>query len=90
MFPVLRYSVTNKPMTQNITQEHLILLAYGELNAQERKLAESAMAANPDLRSFYQSVLQSKQLLNTIEEEPHPTTLAIISEHSHDSHTEAV
>ncbi len=90
MFPVLRYSDTIKPMTQNITQEHLILLAYGELNAEERKLAESAMAANPDLRSFYQSVLQSKQLLNTIQEEPNPTTLAIISEHSHDSHTEAV
>ncbi|MFN4915619.1 MAG: hypothetical protein ACK5FT_09900 [Sphingomonadales bacterium] len=77
-------------MTQNITQEQLILLAYGELNAEERKMAEEAMNANPDLRNFYQSVLQSKQLLNTIKEEPHPTSVAIISEHSHDSHTEAV
>jgi hypothetical protein len=86
----LRYSSINKPMTQNITQEQLILLAYGELNAEERKMAEEAMNANPDLRNFYQSVLQSKQLLNTIKEEPHPTSVAIISEHSHDSHTEAV
>ncbi|MFN5219080.1 MAG: hypothetical protein ACK5CL_09955 [Sphingomonadales bacterium] len=77
-------------MTQNITEETLILLAYGELNAEQRKAAESAMAFNPDLRTFYQSVLQSKQLLNTIEENPHPTSVAIISEHSHDSHTEAV
>jgi hypothetical protein len=77
-------------MTQNITQEQLILLAYGELNAEERKMAEDAMNANPDLWNFYQSVLQSKQLLNTIKEEPHPTSVAIISEHSHDSHTEAV
>lgn len=86
----MRYSSINKPMTQNITQEQLILLAYGELNAEERKMAEEAMNANPDLRNFYQSVLQSKQLLNTIKEEPHPTSVAIISEHSHDSHTEAV
>ncbi|MBM3919618.1 MAG: anti-sigma factor family protein [Sphingomonadales bacterium] len=77
-------------MTQNTTQELLILLAYGELSADERKMAENAMAGDPELRNFYQSVLQSKQLLNTIQEEPHPTTLAIISEHSHDSHTEAV
>ncbi len=86
----MRYSSINKPMTQNITQEQLILLAYGELNAEERKMAEDAMNANPDLWNFYQSVLQSKQLLNTIKEEPHPTSVAIISEHSHDSHTEAV
>jgi len=86
----MRYSSVNKPMTQNITEETLILLAYGELNAEQRKAAESAMAVNPDLRTFYQSVLQSKQLLNTIEENPHPTSVAIISEHSHDSHTEAV
>lgn len=86
----MRYSSVNKPMTQNITEETLILLAYGELNAEQRKAAESAMAFNPDLRTFYQSVLQSKQLLNTIEENPHPTSVAIISEHSHDSHTEAV
>lgn len=86
----MRYSSIKQPMTQNITQEHLILLAYGELNEKERKMAEKAMADNPDLRNFYQSVLQSKQLLNTIQEEPNPTTLAIISEHSHDSHTEAV
>lgn len=77
-------------MTQITTQEQLILLAYVELNQEERKMAEAAMAANPELRNFYQSVIQSKQLLNTIQEEPHPTTLAIISEHSHDSHTEAV
>ncbi len=86
----MRYSSVNKPMTQNITEETLILLAYGELNAEQRKAAESAMAVNPDLRTFYQSVLQSNQLLNTIEENPHPTSVAIISEHSHDSHTEAV
>jgi hypothetical protein len=86
----LRYSVIIKPMTQNITTEHLILLAYGELNSEDRKLAENAMAGNPELRNFYQSVLQSKQLLNTIQEDPHPTTVAIIVEHSHDSHTEAV
>lgn len=90
MFHVLRYSNIEMPMTQNTTQEHLILLAYGELNDEERKMAESAMAGNPELRNFYQSVLQSKQLLNTIKENPHPTTLSIISEHSHDSHTEAV
>jgi hypothetical protein len=90
MLRVMRYSSVNKPMTQNITEETLILLAYGELNAEQRKAAESAMAVNPDLRTFYQSVLQSKQLLNTIEENPHPTSVAIISEHSHDSHTEAV
>jgi hypothetical protein len=90
MLRVMRYSSVNKPMTQNITEETLILLAYGELNAEQRKAAESAMAVNPDLRTFYQSVLQSNQLLNTIEENPHPTSVAIISEHSHDSHTEAV
>ena len=77
-------------MTQNITREQLILLAYGELSEEERRMAEKAMATNTDLRNFYQSILQSKQLLNTIDEEPHPTSLSIISEHSHDSHTEAV
>lgn len=86
----MRYSSVIKPMTQNITEETLILLAYGDLSAELRTAAESAMADNPDLRIFYQSVLQSKQLLNTIEENPHPTSVAIISEHSHDSHTEAV
>lgn len=86
----MRYSSINKPMTQNITQEQLILLAYGELSTDERRMAEEAIASNPELNNFYQSILQSKQLLNTISEEPHPTSLAIISEHSHDSHTEAV
>lgn len=78
------------PMTQNITEEHLILLAYGELHCKARKEVEAAMASNPDLRSYYASVLQSKQLLNTIQEDPNPTSVAIIQEHSHDSHTEAV
>ena len=86
----MRYIGIHKPMTPNITEEQLILLAYGELNAEQRKTAESAMAENPELRIFYQSVLQSKQLLITIEENPNPTSISIISEHSHDSHTEAV
>jgi|GEM_PF-831766 anti-sigma factor RsiW len=88
MFCVLK--ALTKPMTQKTTEEQLLLLAYGELNAEERLQVEKAMAADAELRNFYHRVLQSKQLLNTIHEEPHPTSVAIIIEHSHDSHTEAV
>jgi|1048.fasta_scaffold181846_1 anti-sigma factor RsiW len=88
MFCVLK--ALTKPMTQKTTEEQLILLAYGELNAEERLQVEKAMAADSELRNRYHRVLQSKQLLNTIQEEPHPTSVAIIMEHSHDSHTEAV
>lgn len=77
-------------MKQHFTEEQLILMAYGELNAEDRLRLERAMSTDFGLRDQYYKILQSKQLLNAINEEPHPTSVAIIIEHSHDSHTEAV
>jgi anti-sigma factor RsiW len=77
-------------MKQHFTEEQLILMAYGELNAEDRLRLERAMSTDLGLRDQYYKILQSKKLLNAINEEPHPTSVAIIIEHSHDSHTEAV
>jgi anti-sigma factor RsiW len=77
-------------MTREITNEDILLLVYGELNPEDKQKVELAIAQNPELKQYLLSVQQSKQLLNTISEEPHPTSVAIIQEFSHDSHTEAV
>jgi anti-sigma factor RsiW len=77
-------------MTREITNEDILLLVYGELNPEDKHKVELAIAQNPELKQYLLSVQQSKQLLNTISEEPHPTSVAIIQEFSHDSHTEAV
>lgn len=77
-------------MTQSITHEHILLLTYGELPTELLAPTILAMDSNPELREYFDECQSMKAMLNEIREQPHPTTLAIISEHSHDSHIESV
>ncbi|MBL7811128.1 MAG: hypothetical protein JNL57_02805 [Bacteroidetes bacterium] len=77
-------------MNENITQDHVLLLVYGEASATDQKRISEAMATQPELLQYYNELVQTRRMLDSIHEEPHPTSIAIVSEHSHDSHTEAV
>lgn len=77
-------------MTQSITLDQILLLAYGELPESMFPAVLSAMEKDPAFKKYYEDCLKMKAELGTISEEPHPTSVAIVTEHSHDSHTEAV
>lgn len=78
------------PMGQLITPEHILQLVYGELDNKMVQTAMDAMEADPSLLNYYRQTLETRRMLDQVKEEPHPTTVSIIAEHSHDSHTEAV
>lgn len=78
------------PMGQLITPEHILQLVYGELDNKMVQAAMDAMEADPMLLQYYRQTLETRRMLDSVKEEPHPTSVSIIAEHSHDSHTEAV
>lgn len=77
-------------MDEIVTHNQILLFAYGEADAATESLVKDALVKNPDLLYFYNEVMEVKQMLGNASEDPHPTSLAIIAEFSHDSHTEAV
>jgi hypothetical protein len=77
-------------MNEKITHEHVLLLVYGEASQDLQEKVMAAMVANPELMTYYNETIRTRKILDQIHEEPHPTSVAIVNEHSHDSHTEAV
>jgi hypothetical protein len=77
-------------MAQSITLDHILQLVYGELDSKMVHSVMEAMEADPALLRYYHDCIATRTMLDSIKEEPSPTSIAIIAEHSHDSHTEAV
>ena len=77
-------------MPENITHELILQYIYGETTAATDILVKEAMVKDPQILLYYNEIMEVKQMLTLFSEEPNPTSVAIISEFSHDSHTEAV
>lgn len=67
-------------MQEIITQEHVILYIYNELDANMRPIVESAIASEPDLLKFYQKAVLLLSELDKINDEPSETTINILNE----------
>lgn len=77
-------------MDEIVTHNHILQYVYGETDAATESWIKDALVRNPDLLHYYNEVMEVKQMLGNATEVPNPTSLAIIAEYSHDSHTEAV
>ncbi len=77
-------------MNESVTHNTILQYVYGETDAATESLVKEALVRNPDLLHYYNEVMEVKQMLGDFAEEPHQTSVSIISEYSHDSHTEAV
>lgn len=77
-------------MDENRTQLLILQFVYGELDPTRDLEVRNILDNNPEMLKYYDEVLEMKGRLDSIAEQPHPTSVAIISEHSHDGHTEAV
>jgi hypothetical protein len=69
-------------MQEIITQEHVILYIYNELDANMRPIVERAIASEPDLLKFYQKAVLLLSELDKINDEPSETTISILNEES--------
>lgn len=69
-------------MITNITQNHLLLYAYNELEPNDHLMVEAALQADPVLASQYAEMSELLLLMDSLEYKPHPTSLQIILEES--------
>lgn len=76
----------------NQTDTHTLILQYmyGETDEKTSERIEQMIHHDPELQQYCAEITEVRNALNSIKEQPNPTSVAIISEHSHDSHTEAV
>ena len=77
-------------MNENSTQQLILQFVYGESDPSQELVVRNILASDPIMQRYYLEISEVKNKLDTYFEEPHPTSVAIIAEHSHDSHTEAV
>ena len=77
-------------MDESNTQQLILQYAYGETDPAQDLIVRSILASNADMNNYFLEVSEMKEHLDSLFEVPHPTTVSIICEHSHDSHTEAV
>jgi hypothetical protein len=77
-------------MNEIVTHNTILQYVYGETDADTESRIKDALLKNPDLLHYYNEVMEVKRMLGNSFEEPDPTTVQIIGEYSHDSHTEAV
>lgn len=77
-------------MNEIVTHNTILQYVYGETDAATESLVREELVRNPDLLHYYNEVMEVKRMLGNSTEEPHPTSLAIIGEYSHDSHGEHV
>ena len=77
-------------MDESNTQNLILQYAYGETDPTQELRVRNILASDAEMNGYYQEILELKQQLDSIFEEPHPTSVSIICEHSHDSHTQAV
>lgn len=77
-------------MDESRTQQLILQYVYGETDPARDLEVRSILDNSPEMQQYYEEIMEIKGQLDSIAEQPHPTSVAIISEHSHDSHTEAV
>lgn len=77
-------------MNESNTHQLILQYIYGETNAEMELKVRGILESSPEIANYYLEMKEVKNSLDSILEDPHPTSVAIISEHSHDSHTEAV
>jgi hypothetical protein len=69
-------------MPKSYTQDDLILFIYNELPENEKFSVQKALDSNPELYKTYHMLLQVVGSLDSLNYEPHPTSIEIILEHS--------
>lgn len=77
-------------MSYNTTDLELMRFAYGEMSAEETIRMQEAIGSHPELKSRLEEIYEVQKWLNQGFTSPHPTSISIINEFSHDSHTETV
>lgn len=77
-------------MNENVTHQLILQHIYGETDAEADLKIKAILESDPEMQLYFNEVSQLKKQLNHLFEDPNATTVAIIAEHSHDSHTEAV
>ena len=77
-------------MDPKITKEYLLLFIYNELKIDEVKALKKEFMCNIDLRLQYDELVRTVKNLDSLWENPHPTTLKIIDEKAHDGFSEMV
>lgn len=77
-------------MAQTTTQNRILQLIYGELDKTESKDLLDMIEANPKWLAYYKEMKTLKENLPMEKENPNDTSIHIIGEYSHDSHTETV
>jgi hypothetical protein len=70
-------------MPHSYTQDDLILFIYNELTEEENFNVRKAIETNPELNNEYQLLLLVIGNLDTLNYEPHPSSIEIVLEHSH-------
>ena len=76
--------INNTPMLKSYTPDDLLLLIYNELSEPEKLDLMQAMEQDPQLHQIYQMLLQTVASLDTLNLEPHPSSVEIILEHAHE------
>lgn len=69
-------------MVTDITQDDLILLAYGELSPDRKKHIESAISEDLELKKTYGQICSSMKVLDSAKCSPADTSVQIILEES--------
>jgi hypothetical protein len=75
-------------MTQNFTQNDILLYLYGELDKQLIPSIQKAISENEELRNFYTHSLQTLNELDEIKENPSVSVINILNEESRSSSLE--
>jgi len=75
-------------MLEEITQEDIVRYAYREVTEEEKNRIEGALPSRPDLQQVLEDVQMLAAGLDAIHFNPHPTSVKIIIEESHDSSLE--
>ena len=70
-------------MVQISTSDQLLLMAYGELSAQDARTLQQQIKADSDLTTEWHTILRLTGRLDHISVSPSETSLKIVLEHSY-------
>lgn len=69
-------------MPEKFTPEHLIALLYNETSIHNKPEIIRELEANPELSEEFSEMIETIGQLDTLALDPHPTSIALIMEHS--------
>ena len=69
-------------MAKHYTENDLLLYLYGEMNANEVKDLEASLLSNKNLSQSLSNLKAGMAVMDQLEEEPSPTSVALILEYS--------